>query len=790
MLLVVLVSLLVTTNAPFDPRGPAGVHAAQFTIGVVLPTSHPAVGGITRKINQVIQVASTQAAALDPNNTYTFQFFDSGYTQAKGVNAMYQALANHSVALIGELWSQVSQAVALSANHYKLWQCSGASTSSALSDKSTYNYFFRTVQVTTAFSAAAASLGIEILTHQVFSPMALDISFQLKAIADAGPNIIVYTGHPDNSVEVLRQARAMGLMDSQYVWIGPDVSGLFLGVIPQGTPQTASDIANLNGLLYIYPRQNGRNAAYRALQAAYQAQLGGLVDDVAYGITFADCVTATIRGLHRLTSIYGAAAVQAGTHNATLADFLRPFEGASGDVAFDRFGDRQGVFDVMNIYQGVTSNAYAILPNMTVQAITTPTFASGTSVIPADRPALTVVYPRWSDTGVRALTAVRGVSILWFAITIVYIFVNRHQSMVKNLSFPFLASTALGCTLVLASEFFTIDVPTRFTCHAGMWVFTVGFQCVFAGAAVKAHRVYRIFDNKAMRLRGISNKALFTKVGIVMGVQTVLYAIWIGVAPRWVEVVPNKLYMSYTCKQTNDLAYMLILGVSMAYNVALLLVVVFFAYKTRHVMGGFRETSYILYSGIYYVRSVLILYGTLFTHTALVARIAYALRTRPRTGTSTASLPMVNAKSILQTNGTTGGLGHSPSINTMQSAAGILSAQFPVKHASKWLAPWRMHVVHLVRSENLLVLAPVTRGVVGHVIPLSDAQFDADMAGDVRAIRIACGNDAWVVQTDENVHAQWSAALAASACKPAANTSTLSARGVNVTSGSKLRGGA
>ncbi|KNE73277.1 hypothetical protein AMAG_20736 [Allomyces macrogynus ATCC 38327] len=607
---VALVGRLAATNAPFDPRGSA-VYAAQFTICVVLPTSHPAVGGITRQINQVIQVASTQAAALDPNNTFTFQFFDSEYTQARGVNAMYQALANHSFALIGELWSQVSQAVALSANHYKLWQCSGASTSSALSDKSTYNYFFRTVQVTTAFSAAAASLGIEILTHQVFSPMALDISFQLTAIADAGPNIIVYTGHLDNSVQVLRQARAMGLLDPQYVWIGPDVSGLFLGVIPQGTPQTASDIANLNGFLYFYPRQNGRNAAHCAVQAAYQAQRGGLVDDVAYGITFADCVTATIRGLQRLTSIFGAVAVQAGTHNATLADFLRPFEGASGDVELR-----------------VTTNAYAILPNMTVQPITSPTFASSTSVIPADRPALTVVYPRWSDTGVQAFTAIRGVSILWLAITIVYIFANRRQPM----------------------RVFTIDVPTRFTCHAGMWVFTVGFQCVFAGAAVKAHRVYRIFDNKATRLRGISNKVLFTKVAVVMGVQTVLYAIWIGVAPRWVEVVPNKLYLLYTCKQTNDLAYV--------------------------------------------------------------------------------------------TNGTSGGIGHSPSISTMQSAAGILSAQFSVKHASKWLAPWLMHIVHLVRSDNLLVRAPVARGVVGHVIPLSDAQFDADMPGDVPAIRIACGNDA------------------------------------------------
>ncbi|KNE62766.1 hypothetical protein AMAG_18910 [Allomyces macrogynus ATCC 38327] len=323
----------------------------------------------------------------------------------------------------------------------------------------------------TAFSAAAASLGIEILTHHVFSPMALDISFQFKAIADAGPNIIVYTG----------------------LWIGPDVSGLFLDVIPQGTPQTASDIANLDGFMYIYPRQNGSNAAYRALQAAYQAQRGGLVDDVAYGITFADCVTVTIRGLQRLTSIYGAAAVQAGTHNATLADFLKA---------------------------------------------------------------------RWA----------------------------------------------------------TLHAPEH-----------------------------------------------------------------------W------------------------------------------------HLDG---------------------------------------------------LLPMVNAKSILQTmNGTSGGIGHSQSINTMQSAGGILSAQFPVKHASKWLAPWRMHAVHLVRSENLLVLAPVAREVVGHVVPLADAQFDAEMPGDVPAIRIACGSDAWVVQTDENVHAQWSAALAASACKPVANTSTLSARGVNVTSGSKLSSG-
>ncbi|KAJ3365841.1 Metabotropic GABA-B receptor subtype 3A [Allomyces arbusculus] len=872
--------LLATVTALLLPAAIAPwiqtrVEAAQFTIGVVMPTNHPAVGGISTQINNVIQAAAVQAASLDTANSYTFLPVDSGFTQARGVAAMYQAMGNGSVAIIGELSSQISLAIALAANRYKLWQCSGASTSSALSDKGNFPYFFRTIQddpqqgvamayflqsmgwksvntlsssdsygqsISSSFMTAATALGIDVVSNQVFSLTATDYTFQLKAIAESGSNIIVYVGVPDNAVAVLRQAGTMGLLTSHYAWVGPDALGLYFGSVTLNTAQTAADNALVNGFLYVYPRQNGQNAQYAALQAQYRTAVGGsaVVDSVPYGIAYADCVRAMVLGIKRLVGVYGAAAVQTGTHSATLADFLAPFSGASGDVTFDNAGNRQGVFDVMNIWNGTTSTVYSIQTNHSVLPVAAPKFLSGTSTVPADRPQQTILYPQWTDAGVQVLAALRILSIIWFLASLTYTFVRRHQPVVKNLSFPFLASITVGCALVLVSEFLVVDVPTRFSCHGAAWIFTMGYELVLASAAVKTFRVYKIFDNKALaKLKNISNRALFSKIAAVMAVQVLVFAIWVGVAPRWPELVSTKLYLSYACKQDNDTAYLVVLAVSLAYNIGILLTVCFFAYKTRNVMSSFRETSFILYTaqnifltgilallltlipftdfalGAYYVRAVLVLFATVFAHGALVGRVAIALWQQPASA-SLNQFPESNSasKSVLQSvvhsplggNPATPGtaVGGSTAFSAIKGSTGALTAttatpvdtativttgQFPVKQTSKWLAHWVRHTIHLFPNEGILALVPDgtdARGTVGAVLRLTVTQFDPEPPGaaGIPAVELFCHGSSWLVQMEHrDMHSAWVAKLAAVA------KASASSMGRNSASGRKGTGG-
>ncbi|KNE73273.1 hypothetical protein AMAG_17443 [Allomyces macrogynus ATCC 38327] len=845
----VITLILVATTTPWIQTR---VEAAQFTIGVVMPTNHPAVGGISTQINNVIQAAAVQAASLDTANTYTFLPVDSGFTQARGIAAMYQAMGNGSVAIIGELSSQISLAIALAANRYKLWQCSGASTSSALSDKANFPFFYRTIQddpqqgvamayflrsmgwksvntlsssdsygqsISSSFMTAAAALGIDVVSNQVFSLTATDYTFQLKAIAESGSNIIVYVGVPDNAVTVLRQARTMGLLTSHYAWVGPDALGLYFGSVTPNTAQTAADNALVNGFLYVYPQQNGQNAQYEALQAQYRTAVGAsaVVDSVPYGIAYADCVTAMVIGIKRLVGVYGAAAVQAGTHSATLADFLAPFTGASGDVTFDFAGNRQGVFNVVNIWNGTTSTVYSIQTNYSVSPVAAPTFLSGTSAVPADRPQQTILYPQRTDPGVQVLAALRILAIAWFLASLGFTFVRRHQPVVKNLSFPFLASITVGCVLVLVSEFLVVDVPTWFSCHGAAWFFTMGYELVLASAAVKTFRVYKIFDNKALaKLKNISNRALFSKIATVMAVQMLVFAIWVGVAPRWPELVSTKLYLSYACKQNNDTAYFVVLAVSLAYNIGILLTVCFFAYKTRNVMSSFRETSFIFYTaqvrisinifltgilallltlipftdfalGAYYVRAALVLYAT--------ARVAIALWQQPATASLNQYPESTSAsKSFLQSvvhspiggNPATLGtaVGGSTAFPAIKGSTGALTAattatpasdtattvttgQFPVKQTSKWLAHWVRYTIHLFPSEGILALVPDgtdARGTVGAVLRLTATQFDPEPPGaaGIPAVELFCHGQSWLVQMEHReTYAAWVTKLAA-----------------------------
>ncbi|KAJ3372303.1 hypothetical protein GGF31_002166 [Allomyces arbusculus] len=714
-------------------------HAANFKVGVILPTSDPSMGAIMTNVSRAIQLATSAAPSIDSVNTYTFVTIDSGFARNTAIDALFAAVDLGATAIIGEYASSISTPMALVGHRWKLWHCSGSSTSSDLSKKALFPYFYRTMEddpqqgkamayfvksmgwtvvnslagsdsygnsISQSFMSNAAAQGISVLSNQVFTPgTTTDFTLHLSAIAASGSNVIVFTGYPEDAVLIFRQAKAMGLIGPNWVWISPESMALYEASLPSTPGTTHEDVLNANGMLYTYPVASADNDRFRALRAAYSGLYGPTPDvaEVPYATAFYDCALATMYGIKRLVDQFGATAVLNRNYNATLNDFLTPFTGVSGEITYDANGNRQGVFGVYNVYDGQTSLVYEIGTDRSVTRVGTPKFFSGTSTVPPDRPPQIILYPRWTDAAVQVLAAIRGILILLFVVTLAYLATKRDQPIVKNLSFPFLASITIGCILVLVSEFLVIDVPTRFSCHGGPWIFAIGFELVMASAAVKTYRVWKIFENRSLaKLKSISNHALFTKVGLVLLFQSIVFIVWIAAFPLSPQRFETTLYVYYECVAGHATGYVAMSAISLVYNILLLLVVCFFAYKTRNVMTGydfdrnyaavllqasslwpfgvrrFKETVYVLYMaqnvflsgilvlafsyirildfalGAFFIRQLLVIYAVFFAFMAMVGRLAWALWRQ----SAAANLPTSasDASSIIKTVpvGTTG----------------------------------------------------------------------------------------------------------------------------------------
>ncbi|KAJ3365395.1 hypothetical protein GGF32_009253 [Allomyces javanicus] len=807
--LAVFVSLLAVSLS---------AHAANFKIGIILPTSDPSMGAIMTNVSRAIQLATAAAPSIDSVNTYTFVPIDSGFARNTAIDALFAAVDLGATAIIGEYASSISTPMALVGHRWKLWHCSGSSTSSDLSKKNLFPYFYRTMEddpqqgkamayfvksmgwsvvnslagsdsygnsISQSFMSNAAAQGISVLSNQVFTPgTTTDFTLHLSAIAASGSNVIVFTGYPEDAVLIFRQAKAMGLIGPNWVWISPESMALYEASLPSTPGTTHEDVLNANGMFYTYPVASADNDRFRALRAAYSGLYGPTPDvaEVPYATTFYDCALATMYGIKRLVDQFGATNVLNRNYNATLNDFLTPFTGVSGEISYDGNGNRQGVFGVYNVYDGLTSLVYEIGANRSVTRVGTPKFFSGTSSVPPDRPPQTILYPRWSDAAVQVLAAIRGILILLFVVTLVYLATKRDQPIVKNLSFPFLTSITIGCILVLVSEFLVIDVPTRFSCHGGPWIFAIGFELVMASAAVKTYRVWKIFENRSLaKLKSISNHALFTKVGLVLLLQSVVFIIWIAAFPSSPQRFETILYVYYECVAGHATGYVAMSAISLVYNIFLLFVVCFFAYKTRNVMTGFKETVYVLYmaqnvflSGIlvlafsyirildfalsaFFIRQLLVIYAVFFTFMAMVGRLAWALWRQsaaanlPPSASDASSfiktLPVATsgrtaATAVAASSPVPGGIkrsasaspaGGEPGMSGGLSPGGVtsthLAGRFPVKNTSKYLTTWKRTQVHLHAQEGYLVLVPDSadnKGKAGRVLKLGHLQFEPE----------------------------------------------------------------
>ncbi|ORZ35749.1 periplasmic binding protein-like I [Catenaria anguillulae PL171] len=533
--------------------------------------------------------------------------------------------------MAGDYTSRVTSPTALAVGStFKMFMCSGTSTSSELSDKTDFPRFMRSIpddpqngrslaafvrnmgwstvatiactdsygtSISTAFFSYVPDFNITIGMKQFFEPETRDVRFQLRAIKESGLRVIMLFGLAFEAQTVLPQALELGMVGPDYVWIGGEgMLDVFLRRVEPGLLPTLKKAAQ--GLMVSYPSVATNRLTTVLMDAWNSVYPNRLI--VPYAMMYSECVLALARGLIRVCSLSFPACTSGHCHltsHSAFIYFLHPFQGVTGDVSFAPNGDRQGEYLVYNFREGVYRPVYQILTNNTQIQIDTPQFFDGTPKIPSDRPKPAALFARWSDSSAQIAVALIALTSALILVCSAYIAKYRHSQTVKQLSFNFLMLISLGCLLWILAWVPQLDMPTLAGCMIQSWMYPTGISLILACSAAKAYRIWKIYDNAALgRKKRVTNGDLLIGVSAIMAIQWTLLTIGTVYAPPTPTIVGLAYPYARCVPSGTPLATTLVTVFQLGFLGILSLTVCFLGYQTRHVSKTFGESVWLFYA--------------------------------------------------------------------------------------------------------------------------------------------------------------------------------------------------
>ena len=166
------------------------------------------------------------------------------------------------------------------------------------------------------------------------------------------------------------------------------------------------------------------------------------------------------------------------------------------------------------------------------------------------------------------------------------------------------------CYLV---PFCYIIKPSLFICGVRRFVVGFGFSSCFSPVLVRTVRIHRIFNRKAsatsLRCVNPLSQVIFTAV--LISIQVMISSVWLGIEPPTVTHVFDDQTAIIECGENPYVG----LSVTLVFNAILLLIILYFAFRTRKVPGNYNEAKFInltTYSLlITWIAFITIYYGTL-----------------------------------------------------------------------------------------------------------------------------------------------------------------------------------
>lgn len=347
---VIVVVLIV---GGFLILGQESEGSQEITVGAMMPLTGDA-APFGKNIKKGIEFAEQEIDGPEINIVYE----DTKCKGKESAKAMRKLVSvDNAVSVIGEACSGATLAAAPIANRKKVPLISPASTSPKISDAG--NYTFRTIpsdQIAAEFSAdlianrgherlailysnedyglgysnalekAFENMGNEVVSSQAFKRKTTDVRSQVSKAKQADPDaVFIVSNSPASSIAVLRQIEELGMDVKLFGSEGlksPKIVGQAVG--PSEGLTVVSTSKGTGNFIQRYNRTYGEEPGLFTAQA-YDA--------------------------YKAISL----AIQNGaTTSEEIEDQLRKisFQGATGEVSFDKNGDVQGGFKVFEARNG------------------------------------------------------------------------------------------------------------------------------------------------------------------------------------------------------------------------------------------------------------------------------------------------------------------------------------------------------------------------------------------------------------------------------------------------------
>ena len=176
-------------------------------------------------------------------------------------------------------------------------------------------------------------------------------------------------------------------------------------------------------------------------------------------------------------------------------------------------------------------------------------------------------------------------------VAIVFIVYHRHQ-VIKASSRELSAIMLIGIMFCYVLPFFFIAKPAPWICAIRRFGVGFCFALCYSALLVKTNRIHRIFNrspnsNQVPPLISSQSQLFFT--ALLVAVQVVIASVWLTIERPDTTYVYKKYSTELKCGESPHTG----LPVILVYNFILLLITIYFAFRTRKVPQNFNEAKFI-----------------------------------------------------------------------------------------------------------------------------------------------------------------------------------------------------
>ena len=202
-------------------------------------------------------------------------------------------------------------------------------------------------------------------------------------------------------------------------------------------------------------------------------------------------------------------------------------------------------------------------------------------------------FLRWYDplAVVLIMLAILGIAATTF-VSMVFVIFNKER-IIKASSRELSAVLLCGIMLCYLLPFIYIAEPSPVLCAIRRLGVGFCFSLCFSALLVKTNRIHRIFNRKSESIMEapplISPQSQLFFTAILVAIQMVIAIVWLVVEQPNTVFVHNDFNTDLLCGENPYIGF----SVTLAYNLLLLIVTTYFAFRTRRVPQNFNEAKFI-----------------------------------------------------------------------------------------------------------------------------------------------------------------------------------------------------